>query len=490
MVRLLVAVLAASAIVGCTPTPPESAMLTVLASSELTDLAPILEKLRNDTGVELKLDLKGTVQASNELTKGDTGYDLAWLSSDRYLNLKSANLPLSTSTMLSPLVVGVKPDKAKQLRENRSSWADIAARAGAGELTFGMSDPRVSGSGLAALIGVATAAAGTGAALKPEDVTCDKLQGFLVGRRTIGASNAAELVDEYVRKQDDIDAVITYESTVLSMNASGMLRQPLEVIYPRDGIMLSDYPLMLLKPDKRAVYDRVVEWLRSESAQRAIMERTFRRPVDPDTPRTDELTEPLSAALYFPSTQQVVDTLLTAYDRAGKGSKVAFALDFSTSMKDARIAELREAFTTLTGNGGFDQFHVGETITVVRFAGQVLDERTVTIDGRTDLDALRDVVASGSLGRGTAIWSALDHAYRLVGDGTVVLMTDGESNAGMSKDAFLAAWPTLPAPTYVIRLGDADPAQLANVIGVTGVVAVDATTGSLLEAVKKIRGCR
>jgi Ca-activated chloride channel family protein len=159
-------------------------------------------------------------------------------------------------------------------------------------------------------------------------------------------------------------------------------------------------------------------------------------------------------------------------------------------MKHTRIAELRAAFATLTSNGGFDQFHVGETVTVVRFAGQALDERTVTVNGRADLDTLRDVVASGSLADGTAIWSALDHAYRLVGDGTVVLMTDGENNAGMSKDAFLAAWPTLPAPTYVIRLGEVDPAQLANVIGVTGVVAVDATTGSLLEAVKKIRGCR
>jgi Ca-activated chloride channel homolog len=153
-VRLLVALLVAGLAAGCTSAKPERATLTVLASSELADLAPLLEDLRDDTGVELKLDPKGTVQASDELAKGDTGHDLAWLSSNRHLKLKSVDLPLSTSTMVSPLVIGVKAEKAKRLRENGPpSWADIAARAGAGELTFGMSDPRVSGSGLAALIG-------------------------------------------------------------------------------------------------------------------------------------------------------------------------------------------------------------------------------------------------------------------------------------------------------------------------------------------------
>jgi Ca-activated chloride channel family protein len=152
-------------------------------------------------------------------------------------------------------------------------------------------------------------------------------------------------------------------------------------------------------------------------------------------------------------------------------------------MEGARTAGLREAFATLTGNGGFDQFHVGETITVVRFAGQVLEERTMRVNGRADLDMVRDVVASGSLADHTAIWSALDHAYRLVGDGTVVLMTDGENNAGMSLDDLLRAWPNR-APTYVIRFGEADAAELGRVGDL-----VDATTGSLLEAVKKIRGC-
>ncbi|MGW4113078.1 substrate-binding domain-containing protein [Actinosynnema sp. NPDC004786] len=482
----LLLLLAAAVLAGCATGPSERVTLTVLASSELADLAPVLADLRRDTGVELRLDHRGTVRASEDLAAG-VDHDLAWLATNRYLKLKGADLPLSTSTMLSPLVVGVKAGKADALRG--ASWADVASRAAAGELRFGMADPRVSGSGLAALIGVATAAAGTGAALRPEDVACDKLQGFLAGR-VFGADGAAEVGDEYVRRQGEVDAVLAYESTVLSLNASGQLREPLEVVYPRDGIVLSDYPLMLLEPDKRAAYDRVVEWLRTPSAQRAIMERTYRRPVDPQVERVEALREPLGTALYFPGTQEVVDALLAAYDRAGRPARVVFVLDHSTSMAGARIAGLREAFATLGRAGGFDRFRVGETVVLVRFAGTVLEERAVTVRGPADLEALAGALASADLADGTAIWSALDHAYRVVGDGAVVLMTDGENNAGMSADDFLAAWPTPPARTYAIRFGEADPAELDRVARATGGRVVDAGAGSLLEAVKEIRGCR
>lgn len=481
----MVACLLAGALAACTSGAAETTRLTVLADSELADLKPVLEDLRRETGVELALDFEGV---SNALTPGQYRHDLAWLSSDRYFQLKAkrSEAPLATSTMMSPLVVGVKAGKAKQLGE-RPSWADLADRAATGGLRFGMADPHTTNSGLSALVGVATAAAGTGRALRPEDVACDKLSGFFAGR-AFTASSATGLAEEYVRRQDDVDAVVDYESVLLSLNASGKLKEPLEIVYPRDGIVLSEYPLLLLDPTKRAAYDRVLDWLRAEPAQRSIMERTGRRPINPNVTRTGPLREPIGNALYFPDRLEVVDTLLAAYDRAvsGKGSRVVFVLDYSTSMAGARIAALRGAFAELSG---FDRFHVGETITVVRFAGHVLDERTVTVSGEGDLEALRAFIAADDLADGTAIWSALDHAYRSAPDGSVVLMTDGENNAGISADEFLAA-PRGSARTYAIRFGEADPVELDRVARATGGRVVDATATSLLEAVKEIRGCR
>jgi len=350
-----------------------------------------------------------------------------------------------------------------------------------GEFRYGMADPRVSGGGMAALIGVATAAAGTGSALRTEDVSCDRLQGFLAGR----AFSAPEPIAEFVRRSD-VDGVVAHESELLALNASGRT-EPLEIVYPRDGIVLSDYPLMLVEPAHRAAYDRVVEWLRSPAAQQMIAERTWRRPVDPVTPRGEKLRADIGTALYFPNSQQVLDRLLEFHDRAGEGRQVIFVLDYSTSMRGPRMAALREAFASLNG---FDRFYVGETVTIVRFAGGMLEERSITVRGKQDLDALLAVVASDDLRDHTAIWGALDHALRLArGPASVVLMTDGENNAGPSVDEFLRVGRG-EVPVYPIRFGEADRAELDRVAQASGGRLVDADADALLKAVREVRGCR
>ncbi|MGW3996433.1 substrate-binding domain-containing protein [Amycolatopsis sp. NPDC004772] len=464
---------------ACSPGEPADTKLTVLATSELADLGPVLADLRRDTGVELVLDYRGTVAATAELNRG---FDLAWLSTGRFLRLRGTEPKLATSIMLSPLVLGVKPGEAAKLGA-QPTWADIADRAAGGELRFGMADPHVSGSGLAALIGVATAAAGTGAALRPEDVRCDRIQGFLAGR----AFDAADVAEEYVRRQHEAGGIVAPESAILALNASGRLREPLQVVYPRDGIVLADYPLMLLNPDKRAAYDRVVQWLRGPSAQRAIMDRTFRRPADPAVPRTGPLAAPIGNPLYFPDHQEVLDRLLQAYDRARTGRQVIYVLDYSLSMAGPRVAALRRAFAALTG---FDRFYAGETVTIIRFAGEVLEERTVTVSRREDADALQAVVGSADLRPYTAIWGALEHAYRIAKPGaSIVLMTDGENNAGPGLDGFLAGRHDA-GPAFAIRFGEANPADLARATAATGGRVVDGAAESLTEAVRELRGCR
>ncbi|MDQ7807802.1 substrate-binding domain-containing protein [Amycolatopsis sp. A133] len=464
---------------ACSPRGPADTKLTVLATSELADLGPVLADLRRDTGVELAMAYRGTMEAAAEL---DCGFDLAWLSTGRFLRLRDAEPGLSTSIMLSPLVFGVKASQAAKLGA-QPTWADIADRAAGGELKYGMADPHVSGTGMAALIGVATAAAGTGAALRPEDVRCDRIQGFLSGR----AFGAPDVTGEYVRRQDEVGGIVAPESAILALNASGRLREPLEVVYPRDGIVLADYPLMLLNPGKRAAYDKVVQWLRTPAAQRAIMDRTFRRPADPAVPRTGKLATPIGDPLYFPDRQEVLDRLLQAYDRAGTGRQVVFVLDYSLSMAGPRVAALRRAFAALSG---FDRFYAGEQVTIIRFAGEVLEERAITVAGRPDADALRAVVASADLRPYTAIWSALERAYRIAKPGaSIVLMTDGENNAGLGLDAFLAGRHDA-GPTYAIRFGEADPAELGRVTAATGGRVVDGNAESLTEAVRELRGCR
>jgi Ca-activated chloride channel homolog len=500
--------------VACTPNEPAPTTLRVLASSELADMRPILDDLRRETGVDLEIDYRGSVDASNELVPGRYHHDLAWLSSDRYFQLKyekSGNddpPPLSTKIMTSPVVFGVRASVAAALRQNAPdpnlTWADIADGAAAGLVRFGMADPTHTNSGLSALVGVATAAAGTGGALRLADISCDRLQGFLSGQ-TLTANTTSRLVDTYVAHQDQADGLIANESVLLTLNASGKLREPLEIIHPEDGMMLSEYPMLLLNPARRAEYDKVVRWLRSERVQEKIMARTLRRPVDPDVPRDPRLDADIGNALYFPAQLEVVDKLLANYaPDAREPGHVIFLLDFSGSMKGDRIAALRATFDGLAGadkttTGRFVRFYRGEQFTLIRFGGQVLAEQNLTIRGAPDVDAMRGFLAVEEFDDHTAVWSALDRGYQLAaGLGspvTIVLMTDGKNNAGMSLEEFLQRYGALPPAvravhTYTIRFGEADPAELDRAAMATGGRMLDATATSLDEAFKETRGCR
>ncbi|QXE38005.1 VWA domain-containing protein [Streptomyces sp. GMY02] len=508
-----------TAVTACSAGDPEPVTLRVLASSELADMAPLLDDLREETGIKLEMEYRGTVDAGDALASGSYRHDLAWLSSDRSFQLKRkaagdhGEPPLATSIMRSPVVIGLKPATAERLRrttpDGQISWADVADAAADGSLRFGMADPRHANSGLAALVGVATAAADTGGVLRPQDVSCDRLRGFFAGHR-LAEDTSAGLVDGFVKDQDNLEALITYESELLALNGSGKLREPLEIVYPEDGMVLSDYPLLLLDPARRAAYDTLVEWLKSGPVQKKIMDRTLRRPIDPAVPRLPRLSRPIGNALYFPDDQKVVDRLLADYGdpRRDRSARVIFLLDFSGSMRGERIARLRAVFDGLSGgddsrSGKFVRFYRGESLTVMRFGGRVLDERSVTYESPRDLDRLHGFVASDGFGTSTAIWSALDHAYDTVADEvrerpgrdvSIVMMTDGENNAGIDLATFVRRYRARPPEaravrTYTVRYGEADTGELDRAARTTGGRMADATVQSLLSAFKEIRGC-
>jgi Ca-activated chloride channel family protein len=505
----------ASFVVSCTA-DEQDVTLRVLASPELADLAPLLDELEEDTGVRLDMEYKATADLPDARS---SRYDLAWPASDRSFLLRlqesgrAAARPESTAIMRSPVVVGLTPEAADTLRVRvpggHLSWADIADAAADGTVRFGMADPRTSDTGRAALVGVATAAAGTGSALREQDVSCDRLRGFRSGQTLTGKSSR-ELVDTYVDHQGQADALIAHESELLSLNTTKKLRAPLEIVHPEDGMVLSDFPLLLLNTRQRSAYGKVVDWLLGTDVQRKLMQRTWRRPVNQDVPPARPLRTPVGNALSFPDRLSIVERLVADYGDPARhaADQVVFLLDFSGSMRGTRIAGLRAAFAGLSGadptsTGKFARFYHGERLTVVRFGGRVLEERTVTVRGDGDLRALDRIVAEGGFGDSTAVWSALDHGYRIAAEAvrdeperpvSVVLMTDGESNAGIGYAEFLRRYGSLGAdvrevPTFPVHFGEADGSALREAADATGGRVVDAGRSSLSDAFKEIRGC-
>nr|WP_307874402.1 substrate-binding domain-containing protein [Frankia nepalensis] len=502
-----------------TAPPSRPGTLRVLAGSELRDLEPLLPDLEKATGITVTFEYVGTLDGADQVVRGAADADAAWFSSDRYLRLlpggPAAELA-RTPVMLSPVVLGVRTPLAEQFgwtEDTEVTWGDIAAKVGNDQLTYAMTNPAASNSGFSALVGVAAAFAGTADALRASDIRPEQLTTFFSGQ-VMTAGSSGWLTDAFVKAPPDlVGAMINYESVLLSLQRSGEAG-PLTIIRPHDGVITADYPLVLLRDDRRDEYGRVVDWLRTPEVQRRIQADTNRRPAVPGVPLDARFGSRTLIELPFPATQEVADQLLTAYlDEYRRPTHAIYVLDVSGSMEGERLDSLRQALTGLTGvddslSGRFARFRDREQVTMITFSDDVVDTWTRTITdpspGSADLREIRGYADSLQVVGNTAIYTALDEAYdqaaaAVTADPTalvsIVLMTDGENNRGLSAEDFTTRLGGRPPAvravrTFAVLFGEADRAALTAIATSTGGELFDATApgGSLSDVFREIRG--
>jgi Ca-activated chloride channel family protein len=298
----------------------------------------------------------------------------------------------------------------------------------------------------------------------------------------------------------------------MGLNSGGQLHEPLDLIYPSEGIVTADYPFMLLNDAKRDAYDKVVAWLRTPDVQRRIMTDTARRPSIPGVPLDSRFPTQTLVELPFPSKLDTIDALLTVYlDQIRRPASAVFVLDNSGSMQGERLDSLKQALNQLTGTdtsltGQFSRFRTREEITLLTFSSFVDQPQTFTIDDANpnspDMQQIRDAVDAMEAGGGTAIYSALAQAYDIVQSEqasdpnrlwSIVLMTDGENNDGISPDTWRAEYQALPQDvqnvhTYPILFGDSSQDEMQSIADTTGGRLFDAQSSDLETIFKQIRG--
>lgn len=535
MIRRLVPAAAALALLaGCSDeadpvTPvgdPSPGVLRVLAGSELADLQPILDEAAKATGITVKFSFTGTVEGAEKVASGtaEQGFDAVWFSSNRYLELvpeAQKRLGVPAKVMSSPVVLGLPAQKVKELGWDgkRVGWAEIAEAAGAQKFTYGMTDPSASNSGFSALVGVAAALSGSGAALDAAkiDTVAPQLKKFF-SAQTLSAGSSGWLSEAYVRRargEDPgakVDGLINYESVLLSLNAT--LPEPLTLVYPNDGVVTADYPLTLLTAASsaaREAHTKLAGHLRTADVQRKIMETTHRRPavaqVQPDAKfAVKDLVE-----LPFPGSQSAVDGLITTYfDQLRRPSRTLYVLDTSGSMQGDRIEGLRSALAGLTGAdeslaGKFNRFHGREQVTLLPFnssARPALKYEVPTDNPRPVLDQIRNTATSLDAAGGTAIYSSLRSGYDVLREQinadpdrftSIVLMTDGENTGSENIGQFEQFHRNLPQnlkgiPIFPVLFGESATAEMERVAKMSGGKVFDARSRSLSAAFKEIRG--
>lgn len=514
----LVLLTACSAAPG--PADTTEVTLRVLAGSEVAGLRPILDEAAAATGVRVELTLSGTLEGADTVTSGATGFDATWFSSNRYVQLQpgaAGRLGTATEIMSSPVVLGLRREVAQRLGwvGRPVSWSEIAAAAGAREFSYGMTDPSASNTGFSTVVAVSTALVGSGSALTVEQAasTAPALTDFFAAQ-TLSAGSSGFLVDAWTRRADGtdpgppVDGLINYESALLGLDG-------LELIYPSDGVITADYPLTVLasaSPQARDGHRRLAEYLRTPDVQRAIMERTGRRPAVPGVGLEPRFGTVALVELPFPARADVVDTLLTSwFDRVRRPSRTVYVLDTSGSMAEGtRIDDLKSALAGLSGadatlTGRYRRFRGREEVTLLPFSSTpgvpqrfTVDEQDPQPDRERIAAAARALAPDG----GTAIYDSLGRAYEIAGEQiaadpdrftSVVLMTDGENTDGGDLERFRGYVAGLPealraVPVFTVLFGESATAEMEEVARLTGGRTFDARSVPLAQVFSEIRG--
>jgi Ca-activated chloride channel family protein len=482
---------------------------TVLAGSELKDLEPALVKAAREAGVNLKLAYAGTLDTVERVNAGET-FDAILPANGAYPALALAAKPLAREKLFySRVALGVKAAKLGELGWDKHppTWADIASAAGAGRLRYAMTNPTSSNTGMSALFAVASAVAGKTEDLGAKEVNPKVLKAFLSGQK-LTAGSSGWLAEAYVKNPGALDAMVNYEAVIERSNSQLARADQLVLVYPKDGVISADYPLMLLDATRKADYDRLVAAFRTPAFQAQVVAPNYLRPSLAGVPPAAGLSVDPVAELSFPNSLDVIDEVLSAYQgELRRASTSIFVLDVSGSMAGARLAALKQSMEVLAGadassaTARYARFQNRERVVLMAFSNVVQEPVWVNFDKQA-LDAGRaQVVAyAGKLATdgGTAIYDALARAEAIAGQEharaperfvSIVLLTDGENNTGANFEAFrrsLAAG--VPAPVFPILFGESNTGQMEALAQFTGGRSFDGRKSALALVFKEIRG--
>ncbi|HJA28655.1 MAG TPA: substrate-binding and VWA domain-containing protein [Candidatus Olsenella pullicola] len=476
--------------------------LRVLAGSEIKDMLPILEDAQAELGITVELTYQGTLDGTETVMAGEGDFDATWFPSNAYMTLfdeKSALVSEEASIMRTPVVLGVKRDRAAELGwdEKSPTWAEVVDAAASGEFAYGMSSPVSSNSGFSALVELATAISGTGAAITAADVdvVASDLTRFAQGQ-ALTSGSSGWLMEAYDKDSSAVDGVFNYESLILQ-------DPDLVEVIPQDGVITADYPLTLLsgRGEKvEAAYGALVDYLRRDDVQQRIAEETFRR-TDATTPDDERMVFEIP----FPNRIATVRALLLSWvAEVRKPANMVFQIDTSGSMGGARLDALKAALLSLTetgadGTAALLTFQPRETIRFVEFASDIKSEKNLVVGEDGNLVGVSSYVSGLSAVGGTALYGTLQHALELAAQTraddnvtSVVLFSDGENTDAPGIEGF-AQWyeaneTVQGIPVYAILFGEASGAEMERLAELTGGRVFDAGDGDLTAAFKEIRG--
>jgi Ca-activated chloride channel family protein len=449
-----------------TPGPTqEQTVLRVAYSPEKAELFKQLadgfnlQGLKADDGTPLKIEavemepeamieaaLAGEIQAlSPDSSIWLDQLDRAWAEQN-----KEATSPLGEQVRyaISPVVIATWENVAASFGypEKPVGWQDILRRAQE-DKNFRWSHPSTSSaSGLLATLAEFYAGAGKTRGLALEDVQSPQAAEYVGAiEKTVRFYGEGELaVIQRALKEGPafLDAFIVQEQLVIYFNQQSTANH-LVAIYPKEGTLWVDHPLVLLEtpaltPVQRQTFRRFREYLLSHEAQTLILKSGY-RPADLSIP-LDAPESPIKAAngvnprepqttLQVPG-PAVMETVRDVWLLTKRHTNVYLVVDTSGSMSGDKLTQAQSALLTFVGQIKGDTERVG----LIRFSSTVQEALPLGELG-SNRERLNGEINSLQANGKTALLDAVYLAYqRLQGlddrerINAIVAMTDGNEN--------------------------------------------------------------
>lgn len=460
--------------------------LTILAGSEIKAIEPLLKEAEKELGFPISIKYVGTIEGVENIKAGEN-YSIAWFGNAKYFYESpetAQRIKLSEKIMFSPVIIGVKEDiaKANAIESNKNyTWKDIASWVKDKNMTYAMTDPSVSNTGYVALMGVTYATANKGENLKLEDINPVVLKEFFKGQK-VTAKSSSWLMDAF-QTDPSIDFIINYESAILTHNTQNPKK--LVPIYPLEGIVTSDYPILLLDSAKTEKYKSLVNYLKSAKVQKSLVENYKYHSVLPEVMAKQTVFDnnQLLVEMPFNPSATLSDAILTAYfNDYKKPAKFVFVVDTSGSMSGEREAMLKDTIKRLT-SGNISKFAAlrnRETVTVIPFSDQPYDSKVFSDKEQLNMATY---VNNLQMDGGTAMYDGVEMAIKKLQEEmkndknnysySVIVLTDGAANKGHNYQEF-AQWYAAQnlklgdIRVFAISFGEADTDELTRMTRLTG----------------------
>lgn len=484
-----------------------SQVFTIVAGSETKSLEPIFRRFGADNGVDIRMKYMGSVDMMNGIEDGSIEGDAVLPASTLWIQLaqegkQSKLVKDEKSIARSPVVLGIKKSVAHSLGWVGKSVkvSDILTAAQSGKFTYMMTSATQSNSGAAAYLGYLYAFAGHPSMLTADDLVKPQVRSKVRSiLRTINRSSSSSgfLKDLFLKDVDSFDGMVNYEALVIETNQELAKRnlEPLYAIYPVDGLAIADFPLGYIDRGdaaKRDIFGKLQNYLLSRDVQKGIQAQGRRTGLGMGTASADPNvfnpdwgidTKRVISPVAMPS-PSVIHQALDLYQTAfRKPALRIWVIDSSGSMASNGGEEgVRAAMRVILNQDRAKKYFLQampEDITyVITFSNAVRSTWRAKGNGSEMTELLAKVNSSESSG-GTAIFSALQSAFGILQEEggledrspSVVLMTDGQNNCGISMGQLIQYIKQKPGlarvPVCAIPFGDADVNQLNQLTAAT-----------------------